>query len=67
MEYRCLVSASSPYLDFVGTGALRKGLCSVPVSRLPDLVYETKKDLKEAGLISTIVGHVGDGECSLPW
>ena len=35
---------------------------SVPVSRLPDLVYETKKDLKESGLLSTIVGHVGDGE-----
>lgn len=33
----------------------------VPVSRLPDLVYETKKDLKELGLLSTIVGHVGDG------
>lgn len=34
---------------------------SVPVSRLPQLVYETKKDLTDAGLRSTIVGHVGDG------
>ncbi|KAF8843456.1 hypothetical protein BDN67DRAFT_897080 [Paxillus ammoniavirescens] len=33
----------------------------VPVSKLPDLVYETKKDLRELGLVSTIVGHVGDG------
>ncbi|KAJ3809618.1 D-lactate dehydrogenase cytochrome oxidoreductase [Lentinula aff. lateritia] len=33
----------------------------VPVSKLPELVYETKKDLAEAGLRSTIVGHVGDG------
>ncbi|PPQ77513.1 hypothetical protein CVT25_011310 [Psilocybe cyanescens] len=33
----------------------------VPVSRLPELVYETKKDLKESNLTSTIVGHVGDG------
>ncbi|KAI8978891.1 FAD-linked oxidase-like protein [Trametes punicea] len=33
----------------------------VPVSRLPDLVYETKKDLDEHGIKSTIVGHVGDG------
>lgn len=33
----------------------------VPVSKLPDLVYETKKDLAEIGLVSTIVGHVGDG------
>ncbi|TCD60929.1 hypothetical protein EIP91_009282 [Steccherinum ochraceum] len=33
----------------------------VPVSRLPDLVYETKKDITQSGLVSTIVGHVGDG------
>ncbi|VDC04227.1 unnamed protein product [Peniophora sp. CBMAI 1063] len=33
----------------------------VPVSRLPELVYETKKDLANAGIKSTIVGHVGDG------
>ncbi|OCH95319.1 D-lactate dehydrogenase cytochrome oxidoreductase [Obba rivulosa] len=33
----------------------------VPVSRLPELVYETKKDLEQHNLRSTIVGHVGDG------
>ncbi|TFY63274.1 hypothetical protein EVJ58_g3348 [Rhodofomes roseus] len=33
----------------------------VPVSRLPDLVYETKKDIQDSGIVSTIVGHVGDG------
>ncbi|OBZ75649.1 D-lactate dehydrogenase [cytochrome] 1, mitochondrial [Grifola frondosa] len=33
----------------------------VPVSRLPELVYETKKDLAKCKLRSTIVGHVGDG------
>jgi len=33
----------------------------VPVSRLPDLVHETKQDIQELGLVSTIVGHVGDG------
>ncbi|GBE86673.1 D-lactate dehydrogenase [cytochrome], mitochondrial [Sparassis crispa] len=33
----------------------------VPVSRLPELVYETKKDLAQSKLQSTIVGHVGDG------
>lgn len=38
---------------------------SVPVSKLPDLVYETKQDLSELGLVSTIVGHVGDGAFSL--
>ena len=31
------------------------------MSHLPRLVLETKKDLAEAGLKSTIVGHVGDG------
>jgi FAD/FMN-containing dehydrogenase len=34
---------------------------SVPVSCLPRLVLETKKDLAQSGLLSTIVGHVGDG------
>lgn len=34
---------------------------SVPVSRLPELVYQTKQDLKSSGLVSTIVGHAGDG------
>ncbi|KAI0781193.1 D-lactate dehydrogenase cytochrome oxidoreductase [Trametes elegans] len=33
----------------------------VPVSKLPELVYETKKDLQQSKLHSTIVGHVGDG------
>lgn len=38
---------------------------SVPVSRLPDLVYETKQDIREIGLVTTIVGHVGDGRSPL--
>ncbi|KAI9067055.1 D-lactate dehydrogenase cytochrome oxidoreductase [Trametes sanguinea] len=33
----------------------------VPVSKLPELVYETKRDLERSKLRSTIVGHVGDG------
>ncbi|KAI0701555.1 hypothetical protein C8T65DRAFT_656298 [Cerioporus squamosus] len=33
----------------------------VPVSRLPDLIRETKKDLAEHGIVSTVIGHVGDG------
>ncbi|KAI0371750.1 D-lactate dehydrogenase cytochrome oxidoreductase [Pilatotrama ljubarskyi] len=35
----------------------------VPVSKLPELVHETKKDLEQSKLLSTIVGHVGDGRC----
>ncbi|TFY78542.1 hypothetical protein EWM64_g5473 [Hericium alpestre] len=33
----------------------------VPVSKLPELVYETQKDMNEHGVTATIVGHVGDG------
>lgn len=37
------------------------GDVAVPISRLPDIIEETKKDVKESGLYGTIVGHVGDG------
>ena len=37
------------------------GDVAVPMSRLPDIIEETKKDLKRTGLTSSIVGHVGDG------
>ncbi|KAJ7240137.1 FAD-linked oxidase-like protein [Mycena haematopus] len=33
----------------------------VPISKLPELVLETKKDLERIGLRYNIVGHVGDG------
>jgi len=33
----------------------------VPISRLPDLVEQCKKEFKELGIYSPIVGHVGDG------
>ncbi|KAK4144778.1 mitochondrial D-lactate dehydrogenase 1 [Dichotomopilus funicola] len=42
--------------DHVWTGDV-----AVPVSRLPDIIEETKRDLKRSGLTSSIVGHVGDG------
>jgi D-lactate dehydrogenase (cytochrome) len=35
----------------------------VPPSKLPQLVKETKEDMEESKLLSTIVGHVGDGKC----
>ncbi len=34
---------------------------SAPVS-IPELVYETSRDIKQSGLVSAIVGHVGDGK-----
>ncbi|KAG5636498.1 hypothetical protein H0H81_007832 [Sphagnurus paluster] len=43
-----------------GTRCWTTDVC-VPVSRLPQLVFETKKDLADSGIQSTIVGHVGDG------
>ena len=33
----------------------------VPISRLAECVNETHQDIQDAGLLSTIVGHVGDG------
>ncbi|ETW81282.1 oxidoreductase, FAD-binding protein [Heterobasidion irregulare TC 32-1] len=33
----------------------------VPISKLPDLVYETQKDIEQSGIKYTIVGHAGDG------
>ncbi|KAJ7763968.1 FAD-linked oxidase-like protein [Mycena maculata] len=33
----------------------------VPVSKLPELVLETKKDLQRSGLAYSMAGHVGDG------
>jgi D-lactate dehydrogenase (cytochrome) len=33
----------------------------VPISRLLDLVLETKADIAQAGITATVVGHVGDG------
>lgn len=50
-----------------GMGKLRPGckilvtdVC-VPISRLAEAVSETAKELEESGLISPIIGHVGDG------
>ena len=33
----------------------------VPISQLADCVEETRLDIEETGLTSTIIGHVGDG------
>lgn len=37
------------------------GDVAVPISRLPDIIEETKEDVRKSGLYGTIVGHVGDG------
>jgi D-lactate dehydrogenase (cytochrome) len=43
-----------------GAKGLSTDVC-VPISRLADCVEATEKDIVEFGLISPIVGHVGDG------
>ena len=49
-----------------GAGVVATDVC-VPISRLADCVTETEADLIRLGLLSPIVGHVGDGNfhCSL--
>lgn len=42
--------------DHVWTGDV-----AVPMSRLPQIIEETKEDMNKSGLFGTIVGHVGDG------
>jgi len=42
--------------DHVWTGDV-----AVPISRLPDIIEETKDDINKSGLFTSIVGHVGDG------
>ena len=34
---------------------------AVPISRLPDIMEETKEDMSSSGLLAAMVGHVGDG------
>ncbi|KZF21972.1 D-lactate dehydrogenase [Xylona heveae TC161] len=34
---------------------------AVPISRLPDIIEETKEDMTKSGLLGAIVGHAGDG------
>ena len=34
---------------------------AVPISRLPDIIEQTKEDMSSCGLLAAMVGHVGDG------
>lgn len=43
-----------------GSEGVSTDVC-VPISRLAECVNETHQDIQENGLLSTIVGHVGDG------
>ena len=43
-----------------GAEGLSTDVC-VPISRLADCVAETQADIRSLGLVTTIVGHAGDG------
>lgn len=34
---------------------------AVPISRLPDIIEHSKKDLNDLGIFASILGHIGDG------
>lgn len=34
---------------------------AVPISRLPDIIEQSKADIERSGLLGSILGHVGDG------
>ncbi|KAB8203017.1 FAD linked oxidases C-terminal domain protein [Aspergillus parasiticus SU-1] len=34
---------------------------SVPISRLPDIIETTKKELDDLGIFASVLGHIGDG------
>lgn len=40
---------------------LTRVVCSVPISKLPQLIQETHEDIVKSGLKCTMVGHAGDG------
>jgi D-lactate dehydrogenase (cytochrome) len=43
-----------------GSRSVTTDVC-VPISRLADCIVETQADLERASIISSIIGHVGDG------
>ncbi|KAM6490032.1 FAD-linked oxidase-like protein [Amanita muscaria] len=45
---------------YPGAKAWSTDVC-VPLTKLPDLVYQTKRDLEEIGIPYNVLGHVGDG------
>ena len=47
-----------------GWGVWPTDVC-VPISRLAEVVLETKRDVVESGIVAPVVGHVGDGNFHL--
>ena len=57
---KVLLDLVSPSVYLVLT--LTRTLDSVPISNLPQLVYETQQDIERSGVLYTVVGHAGDGK-----
>ena len=34
---------------------------AVPLSRLPDIIEESKREMDDLGLFASVLGHIGDG------
>ncbi|MHB1205237.1 MAG: FAD-binding oxidoreductase [Rhodospirillaceae bacterium] len=47
-----------------GWGVWATDVC-VPISRLAEVVLETKREVTQAGIVAPVVGHVGDGNFHL--
>ncbi|VDN53940.1 unnamed protein product [Dracunculus medinensis] len=47
-------------INFSPTNGFSTDVC-VSISRLAEIITETKKDIDTSGLVGAIVGHVGDG------
>ena len=45
---------------YPGRRAISTDVC-VPISKIPEVLIQTRKDIDELGLKAMIVGHVGDG------
>jgi len=52
--YSCLAYAGD------GAKAWLTDVC-VPISELPQLVYETQQDIERSGILYSVIGHAGDG------
>src|SRR6267142_5111387 len=58
-----LPSPLSLPLSLSVASTLTRNVDSVPISKLPQLVYETQQDIKRSGITYNVVGHAGDGKC----
>lgn len=58
--YKVFLNLVSPFVYLVLI--LTRPLDSVPISKLPQLVYETQQDMERSGIQYSVVGHAGDGK-----